>query len=47
MCVSKVKNMGPFLASSVEINEKMSFKMDVKFAVPLYICAGFFEKYCS
>ena len=31
MCVEKVKEMGPFLASRTEMNEKFSFKMGVRF----------------
>ena len=38
VCVCrKVKDMGPFLASSEVMNEKMSFKMGVKCADPLYM----------
>ena len=32
MCVSKVKEMGSFWLQENEMNEKMSFKMGVKFA---------------
>ena len=38
VCVCpKVKDMGPISASMNEMNEKMSFKMGVKFAVPVYL----------
>ena len=47
LCVCrKVKDMGPFFQLQVnEMNEKMSFKMGVKFAVPFYM-GRIFLIYC-
>ena len=38
MCVEKLRIWVPFLLQMNEMNEKMSFKMGVKFAVPFFMC---------
>ena len=40
MC-RKVKEMGPFLASRDEMNEKLSFKMGMRFAASLNMGENF------
>ena len=42
MC-PKLKDMGLIRLQVNEMNEKMSFKMGVKFAVPVYMCRIFSE----
>ena len=38
ICVcQKMKDMGPFRLQMIEMNEKKSLKMGVKFAVPFYM----------
>ena len=46
MCVSKIEGNGSLFRLQVnEMNERMSFKMGVKFAVQVYM-GRIFQKYC-